>query len=61
MQKEQVKHQQKLVEISAEVQADAQREQTQAMWNTRESAAKAQISAANRAMQPQPVVPRRIR
>lgn len=49
MQKEQLKHQNKLVQVQAEVAADDQREQSQANWNVRESAQKALIS---RAMKP---------
>lgn len=42
-----------LTRTQAEVQADAQREQTQAIWNSREAAMKQQISTAAKAAMPQ--------
>lgn len=61
LEKEKMKQQGDLVRINAEVQADAQREETQAQWNVIEASRKAQISHATKALNPGPVVPRRIR
>lgn len=46
LQKIQAETQARMAEIGAEVQADAQREQTQALWNTREHSAKLQATNA---------------
>jgi hypothetical protein len=54
MAKVQAELQADLVRTQAEVAADAQREQNQAVWNVREQAAKSQIGQNARAMQPKP-------
>jgi hypothetical protein len=55
IQKEQMKHQNKLAEIQAETVAHDQQEQSQAIWNTREAAQKAMLARAMKPAEPKGV------